>query len=84
MKVFNLLSITYFAEYVKISLRLNQKRYIFEITMLILNFLYLTYFILHDTRKILDLLGMDQKTLNAMRGNFPQKTLKSFINKVFT
>ncbi|MDM8564139.1 DUF559 domain-containing protein [Candidatus Halobeggiatoa sp. HSG11] len=28
-----------------------------------------------------DLLGMDQKTLKAMRGNWPPKTLKPFIDK---
>jgi very-short-patch-repair endonuclease len=28
-----------------------------------------------------NLLGMDQKTLNAMRGNWPPKTLKPFIDK---
>ena len=31
-----------------------------------------------------DLLGMDQKTLNAMRGNWPQKTLKSFVYNGFS
>ncbi len=30
-----------------------------------------------------DLLGMDQKTLNAVRGNWPQKTLKPFVDKGF-
>jgi len=31
-----------------------------------------------------ELLGMDQKTLNAMRGNWPPKTLKPFIDNSFT
>jgi very-short-patch-repair endonuclease len=31
-----------------------------------------------------ELLGMDQKTLKAMRGNWPPKTLKPFIDKDFT
>ncbi|TGO02023.1 hypothetical protein PN36_31700 [Candidatus Thiomargarita nelsonii] len=31
-----------------------------------------------------DLLGMDQKTLKAMRGNWPPKTLKPFIDNSFT
>ena len=31
-----------------------------------------------------DLLGMDQKTLKAVRGNWPPKTLRSFINKADT
>ena len=29
-------------------------------------------------------MGMDQKTLNAMRGNWPPKTLKAFIDNSFT
>jgi very-short-patch-repair endonuclease len=31
-----------------------------------------------------DLLGMDQKTLNAVRGNWPPKTLKPFVDKGLT
>ena len=31
-----------------------------------------------------DLLGMDQKTLKAMRGNWPPKTLKPFTDNSFT